>query len=71
METVQGVAERERLRPFRVKNYAVKRAADFQCSHDGCEVDHRILVVEIDGELTTRCQGHLNGVVQPGQWGSD
>lgn len=64
----RGIAEREKLRPFRVENYRVKHANQFTCAAKDCGNSYGILVTKVDGELTTRCKAHLEGEVSPGQW---
>lgn len=65
----EGVEERERLRPVRARNYAVKAAANWTCQHDGCTRDFGVVVVDVKGELETRCAAHVGRLKPtPGQW---
>ena len=70
----EGIAERERLRPERTRNYRIKRAANFTCQHEGCSTDVGVLVVRVqkgesDDCFSTRCVPHLGRLKPtPGQW---
>lgn len=65
----EGVAERERLRPGRARNYVVKAAADFTCQHEGCTANVGVVVVEMRAGYETRCVKHLGRLrATPGQW---
>lgn len=70
----EGRAEAERFRPDRIRNYRIKRAANFTCQHEGCTTDIGVVVVRVgkgesDDSFSTRCVPHLGRFKPtPGQW---
>lgn len=65
----QGLREAEALRPYRQRNYAVKKAANWTCQHQACSKNYGIVVVEVRGGFEARCPKHVGRMkVMPGQW---
>jgi hypothetical protein len=71
----QGIAERERLRPERARNYWVKFADGLPfCAEAGCVATEHLLVVRVKpgaagGFFSVRCTEHVGDLeVMPGQW---